>query len=345
MASVAIIGATGYGGVELIRLLHSHPEIELSYLSSDTYAGKRLSEVYPHLATVDLPLEKRDPAAAARCDFVLSAVPAGVPMGFVPDLLAAGARVVDVSPDFRLKDATLYPRWYKFDHACPELLEEAVFGIPELHREEIASAKLVAAAGCYPTGALLGLAPLVAEGLVEPDDIIVDGKTGVSGAGRTSLRVEYHFPEAEADVAAYAVGGHRHMPEMVQELSALTDAEVKITFTPHLVPMSRGILSTMSAMTKGGVGTAELRDCLQRCYEDEPFVHVLPEGQWPHTKWTTGTNYCFLAVGTDQSTGRALVVSVLDNLGKGMAGQMVQCLNLMMGVDEQTALRIPAAYP
>ena len=345
MASVAVIGATGYGGVELIRLLHAHPHVRLSYLSSDTYAGQRVCDVYPHLAAVDLPLEKRDAAAAGRCDFVLIAVPAGGAMEVAPDLLEAGARVVDVSPDFRLREAALYPRWYELQHTCPELLGEAVFGIPEWHREKIKSARLVAAPGCYPTGALLALCPLVADGLIEPGDIIVDGKTGISGAGRTSLRVDYHFPEADADVAAYRVGGHRHMPEMVQELGDLTESEVRITFTPHLVPMSRGILLTIYAAPGAGAGPAELRHCLERRYEAEPFVHVLREGKWPHTKWATGTNECFLAVGMDESSGRVIVVSVLDNLGKGMAGQMVQCLNLMMGVEEPTGLAVPAAYP
>jgi N-acetyl-gamma-glutamyl-phosphate reductase len=345
MTDVAIMGATGYGGVELIRLLHAHPQVRLSYLSSDTYAGERVCDVYPHLAGVELPLQARDPAAAGRCDFVLLAVPAGGAMEIVPGLLDAGARVVDVSPDFRLQEAALYPRWYALGHTCPNLLREAAFGIPEWHREEIGSARLVAAPGCYPTGALLALCPLVAEGLIETHDIIVDGKTGISGAGRTSLQVDYHFPEAEADVAAYRVGGHRHLPEMVQELSRLTESEVRITFTPHLVPMSRGILLTIYAVPKAGAGADELRDCLRGRYQGEPFVHVLPEGKWPHTKWATGTNDCFLAVGIDETTGRAVAVSVLDNLGKGMAGQMVQCLNLMMGVEEATGLGLPAAYP
>ncbi len=345
MANVAIIGATGYGGVELIRLLHTHPQVRLSYLSSDTYAGQRVCDVYPHLAAVELPLVKRDPAAAGECDFALLAVPAGGAMEVVPELLEAGARVIDVSPDFRLREAALYPRWYELEHTCPEFLAEAVFGIPEWHREEIKSARLVAAPGCYPTAVLLALCPLVAEGLIEPDDIIADGKTGISGAGRTSLRLDYHFPEADADVAAYRVGGHRHLPEMVQELGGLAKAEVRIAFTPHLVPMARGILLTIYARPTAGSGAAELRECLRGRYEGEPFVHVLPEGKWPHTKWATGTNTCFLAVGADESTGRVIVVSVLDNLGKGMAGQMVQCLNLMMGVEESTGLGVPAAYP
>lgn len=345
MVDVAIIGATGYGGVELVRLLHTHPNVRLSYLSSETYAGQPISRVYPHLVAVDIELQKLDPAAAGKCDFALLAVPPGRSMAVVPQLLDAGARVVDVSPDFRLKRADVYQRWYKEQHVCPGLLEEAVFGLPEWRRDEIGAARLVAAPGCYTTGALLGLAPLVADGLIDGADIIVDGKTGVSGAGRTSLRLPFHFPEADEDVAAYAVGGHRHMAEMVQELSALAHGEVGVAFVPHLVPMIRGILLTSYVRPREGVGAAELRGALERRYGDEAFTHVLPEGVWPHTKWASGTNHCFLAVGLDEATGLAVVVAAIDNLGKGMAGQMVQCLNLMIGVDESVGLTVPAVQP
>jgi N-acetyl-gamma-glutamyl-phosphate reductase len=345
MVDVAVIGASGYGGIELIRLLQAHPQVRLSYLTSETYAGQKVSDVYPHLAGVDLSLCAFDAAEAGRCDFVMLAVPAGKSMEVVPAVLRGGARVIDVSPDFRLRDAGLYQRWYKLDHSCPELLREAAFGLPELHREPIKSARLVAAPGCYTTGAALALAPLVADGLIESSDIVVDGKTGVSGAGRTSLGLAYHFPEADQDTCAYSVGGHRHLPEMVQELSAVAGAEVRVTFTPHLLPMSRGILLTAYAKPRGGVRAAELRESLERRYQGERFVRVLPEGKWPHTKWATGTNYCFIGVGVDASSGRAIVVAALDNIGKGMAGQMVQCLNLMMGIDESTGLAMSAAYP
>jgi N-acetyl-gamma-glutamyl-phosphate reductase len=345
MVKVAIHGATGYGGIELIRLLRLHPHVSLSHLTSETYAGQRVSDVYPHLAGVDLPLQKLDPQAAAECDFALLAVPAGLAMGVVPALLEAGTRIIDVSPDFRLRQASLYSHWYKQTHACPELLQEAAFGIPEWNRDSVTSARLVAVPGCFTTGALLALSPLVRDGLIETGDIVVDGKTGLSGAGRTSLKLPYHFPEADEDVAAYSVGGHRHLPEIVQELSLLSGSEIRLTFTPHLVPMSRGMLLTIYAKPKADVGPDELRASLQSCYEAEPFVHVLPEGKWPHTKWATGTNTCFIAIGTDEATGRAILVSALDNLGKGYAGQMVQCLNLMMGVDESCGIALRAAYP
>jgi len=345
MTNVAIIGATGYGGVELIRLLQTHPEVRLAFLSSETYAGQRVCDVYPHLAGVETVLRALDPKAAGECDFALLALPAGKSMEVVPQLLDAGTRVVDVGPDFRLRDPALYPRWYKLEHTQPNLLEEAVFGVPELHRERIKSARLVAAPGCYTTAVLLSLAPLVADKLIDPADIIADGKSGVSGAGRTALQLPYHYPEANEDVAAYSVGGHRHTPEMVQELEVLSDGEVRMAFTPHLVPMTRGIFMTIYVKPRSEVGVEDLRTCLQGRYAHEPFVRVMPENQWPHTKWAAGTNLCFLAVGSDETSGRAVLVSTLDNLGKGMAGQMVQCFNLMLGVDETTALRVPAAYP
>lgn len=345
MVNIAIIGATGYGGIELVRLLRSHAQVRLSYLTSETYAGQKVSEVYPHLAGVDLPLSSLDASEAGRCDFVMLAVPAGKSMEIVPDVLAGGARVIDVSPDFRLRDASAYQRWYQLDHACPELLPEAAFGLPELHRDAIEAARLVAAPGCYTTAALLGIAPLIADGLIEVDDVVIDAKSGVSGAGRTSLTLPYHFPEADEDTSAYAVGAHRHLPEMVQEMSAVAGAEARITFTPHLVPMSRGILLTAYARPKSGAGAAELRASLARRYDGEPFVHVLPDGKWPHTKWTTGTNHCFIAVGVDGGSGRAIIVAALDNIGKGMSGQMVQCLNVMLGLPETTGLEMSASYP
>jgi N-acetyl-gamma-glutamyl-phosphate reductase len=346
MVSAAILGATGYGGVELVRLLQSHPEVRLSYLHSESYAGQRACDVYPHLAGVETRLRALDAeAVAAACQVALMALPAGMSREVVPALLARGLRVVDVGPDFRLRSAAAYPRWYQFEHEHPELLAEAAFGLPEWHRDQIAVARLTAAPGCYSTVAILALSPLVADGLIDPSDIIVDGKTGVSGAGRTKLTLPYHYPEADADTCAYSVGGHRHMPEMVQELQALTGEPVRLTFTPHLVPMVRGILLTCYAKPRPGADAAALRESLARRYDREPFVHVLPEGQWPHTKWTTGTNHCFLAAGVSEDTGRAIVVAAIDNIGKGMSGQMVQCLNLMLGVSETTCLDARAAYP
>jgi N-acetyl-gamma-glutamyl-phosphate reductase len=346
MVNVAIAGATGYGGVELIRLLQAHPQVRLAYLSSESYAGQPLAEVYPHLGGVEALLRPLDPAAiAGECQLAMLALPAGKSMEVVPALLQAGVRVVDVSADFRLRDPAVYQEWYKLEHTCPELLEEAVPGIPEWYRDEIASARLVAAPGCYATAAVLALAPLLAEKLIAPDDIVVDGKSGVSGAGRTSLALPYHYPEANEDLTAYSVGGHRHLPEMIQGLQELGEATPSITFTPHLAPMTRGILLTIYARPEEGAEAESLREGLQRYYAEERFVQVLPAGVWPHTKWTAGTNLCFVAVGMGKQSGRAVVLSALDNLGKGMSGQMVQCLNLMIGAEESTCLTTPAVYP
>ncbi|MFB3881322.1 MAG: N-acetyl-gamma-glutamyl-phosphate reductase [Armatimonadota bacterium] len=346
MVDVGIIGATGYGGVELIRLLSGHPQVRLAYLHSESYAGRRLCDVYPHLAWVSSELRPLDPEAIAeKCGYALLSVPAGETMELVPKLLERGLRVIDVAPDYRLREPALYPEWYKFEHTHPELLAEAVTGIPEWHRAQISAARLVAATGCYAAAAQLALMPLVADGLIEADDIVLDGKTGISGAGRGSLKLDYHFPEADEDTAAYSVGGHRHAPEVIQALQSLTSARVSLSLTPHLVPMSRGIFLTAYAKRARGADAEALRASLGRRYGTEPFVHVLPSGVWPHTKWTAGTNHCFLAAGVDRLSGRAVVVSVLDNLGKGMAGQMVQCLNAMIGLPETTGLEAAAAYP
>jgi N-acetyl-gamma-glutamyl-phosphate reductase len=346
MVNAAIIGATGYGGVELMRLLQGHPQVRLAYLSSETYAGQRVRDVCPQLAGVEGRLRALDPAAVAvECDYALVSVPAGKSLEVTPTLLGAGVRVIDVSPDFRLTDPALYPVWYKFEHTHPELLKEAVCGLPEWYRESLQKARLVAAPGCYSTAAVLALAPLAEEKLIELTDIVADGKSGLSGAGRTSLRLEYHYPEANEDVSAYSVGGHRHLPEMVQVLEEIGGARASLCFTPHLAPMTRGILMTCYVKPRPGIGLGRLREALVRRYQGEPFVQVLPEGSWPHTKWTAGTNHCFIGLGEDRASGRAVVVSAIDNLGKGMSGQMVQCLNLMLGVGETTGLSMPAAYP
>jgi len=345
MVRAAIIGATGYGGVELIRLLCTHPHVELTHLTSESYAGQRVSEVYPHLAGLDLSLEKLDPQKPPPCDYAFLATPAGLALSLAPALLEAETRVIDVSPDFRLRDPAAYERWYKQPHTSPALLREAAFGLPEWNREAIARARLVAVPGCYTTAVLLALSPLVKDGLIEQRDIVIDGKSGLSGAGRTSVKLPYHFPEADEDAVPYAVGGHRHLPEMTQELSRLAGSEVTLAFTPHLVPMSRGMLVTIYARPAPGCGQADLRNSLCAAYRAEPFVHPLPEGTWPHTKWTTGTNNCFLAIGMDEAAGRAVIAAAIDNIGRGQAAQMVQCLNIMLDVDETVGLSLPAAYP
>jgi N-acetyl-gamma-glutamyl-phosphate reductase len=343
---IAIAGATGYGGLELVRLLSRHPGVELALLTSETYAGQRLDQVYPHLLPAPYLLHRLDAGALAQaCDCALLCLPATRSMGIVPLLLDQGLRVIDIGPDFRLKDKDLFSRYYKAEHASPHLLAESVCGVPELRRQEIARARLVSAGSCYTTSALLALRPFLRWPAADLTTIVVDSKSGLSGAGRTSLALEYHHPEANEDVSAYAVGDHRHRPEMEQELSSLAGRPVRIAFTPHLVPMTRGLFTTAYVRLSQPAESAALTRHFEQIYSGEPFVTILPPDRLPHTKWTSATNHAFLAVRHDPHSASAIVLSVLDNLGKGLAGQMVQCLNLMFGFEETTGLLLAPSYP
>lgn len=342
----AVAGATGYGGIEAVRLLAHHPQVELSYLGSETYHGQKLDEVYPHLQGLSKTLEAFEPAEAARrADVILLALHAGHSMKLVPELLEAGKKVIDFSPDFRLKDVKVYEEYYKVSHPSPGLVEEAVYGLPELHRAELRGARLAAVPGCYPTGALLAIAPLLRAGAIQSDDIVIDSKSGVSGAGRTSVSVEYHFPELNEDMWAYQVASHRHRPEIEQELSAIAGQQVVVSFTPHVVPVTRGIFTTVYAHLAGKASSQELASILRSAYEGEPFVRVFDGDRLPRTKPTSGSNFCHLAVRVDERAGRAIVLSAIDNLGKGLAGTAVQCLNIMFGFSETMGLERPGIYP
>ncbi|MBA7636929.1 N-acetyl-gamma-glutamyl-phosphate reductase [subsurface metagenome] len=339
-----IINVTGYAGVELARLLYQHPEVALTSVTGRSAAGQRLGDVFPHLAGVDLTIASK----LGEVDFVFSAMPHKESAQEVLPLLKGGVRVVDISADFRLKDAAEYPRWYGFTHPAPQLLEQAVYGLPEIYRAQVTSAKLVANPGCYPTGAILALAPAVKAGLVEPG-IIIDSKSGVSGAGR-SLSLPTHFSEANEDATAYALDGHRHLPEIIQELNLLNpESPSSITFVPHLLPMTRGILTTAYAslaagrIASGKKGEAELRQLYLDFYQDEPFVRITTSP--PHTKHTWGNNWCLIHPAIDHRTGRLVVISSIDNLVKGAAGQAVQNMNLMLGLPETTGLEALAVYP
>jgi len=346
---VAIAGATGYGGVEAVRLLSRHPHVQLAYLGSQTYAGQDIAQVYPHLANlqgVAPVLRTFDPVEAAQnADVVFLALRAGQSMDVVPQILERGAKVIDFSPDFRVKRADLYHKYYKIEHRRPDLLAEACYGLPELHRREIAAARLVAAPGCYSVSAILPIVPLLRAGLVSPDDMIVDSKSGVSGAGRTALELQYHFPEANEDVTAYQVTTHRHTPEMEQEIGDASGREVRVTFTPHLIPITRGIFTVVYARMTAAHSTDRLLAALREAYSKEPFVRVMGADAIPHTKATVGSNYCHLTARADERTGRALALSAIDNLGKGLAGVAVQCMNIMFGLPETTGLEMPGAYP
>ena len=337
---VGIINVTGYAGVELARLLYRHPEVELTSVTGRSAAGQKLGQVFPHLSETGLTIE----AELGEVDFAFSAMPHRESANEVIPLLKQGVKVVDISADFRLKDAKEYSEWYGFAHPAPELLEQAVYGLPELNRSPVASAQLVANPGCYPTGAILALAPAVKEGLIEPE-IVVDSKSGVSGAGRT-LSLPTHYPEVNEDVSAYALSGHRHLPEIVQELGRLRPAWLpSVTFVPHLIPMTRGILSTCYAPLAGGSqgGEEKLQQLYREFYRDEPFVRVVDSS--PHTKHTSGNNLCLVYPTVDQRTGRLIVISCLDNLVKGAAGQAIQNMNLMLGIPETTGLEAMSVYP
>ncbi|MDQ2800396.1 MAG: N-acetyl-gamma-glutamyl-phosphate reductase [Armatimonadota bacterium] len=347
---VGIVGVSGYGGGELARLLLAHPQVELTYVTSGTYAGKPLRAALPGAAPSDLVCEVFDPAACAdKCDFVFLAGEAGLAMKVAPGLLEAGKKIVDLSADFRLKDPAVYQEWYKAEHTASYLLKEAAYGMPELGRKSIKEARLVANPGCHVTAAVLGLAPLLNAEIVEPKSLIVDSYSGVSGAGRSKFGLDYHFSEVNESMRPYGVGGvHRHTPEIEQALSWLGGADALVTLTPHLAPITRGILTTSYA-TRGYGQSAEafsdLHSEYQRWYKDAPFVTILESGQFPATKHVYGTNFCHIGLAVDKRTNRVIVVSAIDNLVKGAAGQAIQNMNLMSGFDETAGLTMGAVWP
>lgn len=346
MITVAIVGASGYTGLELIRLLDRHPEVTITSVTSEQSAGKPISDLFPTLrGRCDLLLEPLDPPTiAAKAELIFTALPHQAAMAVVPAFLEAGRKVIDLSADYRLHDPTVYSAWYE-THKNPELLQAAVYGLPELRRETIRSACLVANPGCYPTSIILGLKPLLDAGLINPASIIADSGSGVSGAGRAA-KVDSLYCEVNEGFKAYGVGGlHRHTPEIEQELSELAGQPVTITFTPHLVPMDRGILSTIYATPTRAVTTDELVALYAVAYRDEPFVRPLGKGQLPSTAFVRGSNFCDIGVTVDSRTNRVIVVSAIDNLVKGASGQAIQNMNLLCGFPETQGLEGLALYP
>jgi len=342
MTKVGIIGGTGYTGVELIRILSMHPGAELKVITSRGEAGRPVSEIFPSLRGVcDLCYSQPESNSFAQCDVVFAATPNGIAMTLARELLQAGIRLVDLAADFRIRDVAVWEHWYGMQHACPELIAEAVYGLPEINREAIREARLVANPGCYPTAVTLGWLPLVQSGLVDPGDLIADAKSGVSGAGR-GANVGTLLTEAGDSFKAYGVQGHRHHPEIVQTLSQVSSTQPELIFTPHLTPMSRGIHATLYAKL-----IADSDDDLQGMYEafyaDEPFVDVMPAGSTPETRSVRGSNLCRIAV--HRNGRRVIVLSVIDNLVKGAAGQAVQNFNLMFGYEEQAGLQIVPLAP
>ncbi|WP_298272845.1 N-acetyl-gamma-glutamyl-phosphate reductase [Geobacter sp.] len=346
MLKVAVVGASGYTGVELLRLLHSHPEVAVTCITSEQSAGKPVADVFPTLRKrYGQILENLEPVRVAdKADFIFTALPHKAAMEVVPTFLRLGKRIVDLSADYRFHDAAVYEEWYE-PHMNPELLSEAVYGLPEVRRDRIVGARLVGNPGCYPTSVILALQPLLRNGLIDPATIIADSKSGVSGAGR-GAKVDNLYCEVNEGFKAYGVGGvHRHTPEIEQELSLLAGAKVTISFTPHLVPMDRGILSTVYARLTTAKSGAELAALFADYYGGEQFVRMLPSGSYPSTAHVRGANFCDLGVAVDGRTGRVIVVSAIDNLVKGAAGQAVQNMNIMCGFPEGLGLEGLPFFP
>jgi len=342
MIKIGIVGGTGYTGAELLRLLAAHPEAELQVITSRSEAGTAVSALFPNLrGVVDLAFSSPDPAALRRCDLVFFATPNGTAMTMARDLLDAGVRVIDLAADFRLRDAALWEKWYGMPHACPELLAEAVYGLPELNRTALRGARLVANPGCYPTAVTLGFLPLVERGMVNTERLIADAKSGVSGAGRKA-ELGNLFCEAGENLKAYGVAGHRHLPEIRQNLAQVAGGEPGLTFIPHLIPMIRGIHATLYASL---LTEADVQRLFTERYRDEPFVDVLPPGSAPETRSVRGGNLCRIAVHRPGGGDTVVVLSVIDNLVKGAAGQAVQNMNLLFGLDERLGLRHTALSP
>ena len=340
---VGIVGGTGYTGVELLRLLAGHPNAKVRTITSRKEAGMPVAQMFPSLRG-RYDLKYSDPAAADlhKCDVVFFATPHGVAMAQARELIGGGVKIVDLAADFRLKDAAEFERWYKMPHACPDLLAEAVYGIPEINREKIRGARIVGNPGCYPTAIQLGFLPLVEAGVVDCTHLIADAKSGVSGAGRKA-ELDYGFSECSDNFKAYNVGGHRHHPEIVQGLAGAGKTTVKLVFTPHLTPMIRGIHATLYArITRDGV---DLQQLYEKRFADEPFVDVMPAGSHPDTRSVRAANLCRIAVHRPQGGDIAVVLAVEDNLVKGAAGQAIQNMNLMFGLPETTGLMLPPVLP
>lgn len=335
MIKVGIVGGTGYTGVELLRLLAAHPQVALQVITSRADAGTLVSQMFPSLrGYVDLPFTHPDEARLEQCDLVFFATPNGIAMQQVRALLDAGVKVIDLAADFRIKDIPTWEKWYGMSHACPDLVAEAVYGLPELNREKIRSARLIANPGCYPTAVQLGFIPLIEAGVIETGSLIADAKSGVSGAGRKA-EIPTLFAEASDNFKAYGVAGHRHLPEIRQGLAHVANKEVGLTFVPHLTPMIRGIHATLyGRLTKD----MDLQALFEQRYADEPFVDVMPAGSHPETRSVRGANRCRIAVHRPQGGDTVVVLSVIDNLVKGAAGQAIHNMNIMFGLPETTAI-------
>lgn len=345
MTNVAIVGASGYTGVELARILCNHPHVKLTAATSRQYEGKTLGQVFPSLRDkVELVCENLSPEElATRADVFFTAVPHKTAMEIVPQLLAAGKKVIDLSADFRIRDVSVYEQWYQ-KHTAPDIVGEAVYGLPELYREAVKTSRLVANPGCYPTSIILALAPLLKAGVIDTGSIIADSKSGTSGAGR-SAQVGTLYCEVADGFRPYKVADHRHTPEIEQEINRLGNCSVTINFTPHLLPISRGILSTIYATLKEGIGFDRIQELYNEMYDGEYFVRVLDDGTFPATQFVRGSNYCDIGFKVDPRTGRIIIMSAIDNIVKGASGQAVQNMNLLCGFSETAGLEGAPFFP
>jgi N-acetyl-gamma-glutamyl-phosphate reductase len=344
---VGIVGASGYGGVQLVRLLMEHPEVELVYLGGESSAGKSFADLYPQMAhAVKLPIEAVEPEIIAhRCEVVFLSLPNGLACQIAPQLLEKGCKVLDLSADYRFSDLATYTNWYGIQRSDRAIAATAVYGLPELYRDRISEAQLVGCPGCYPTASLLALSPLLKQGLIVPETAIVDAKSGTSGGGRQA-QINLLLAEADNSLGAYNVARHRHTPEIEQICSDLAGHEVTVQFTPHLIPMVRGILATVYATLRDpGLVRDDLITIYSAFYRNSPWVRICESGIYPQTKWASGTNNCYIGLEVDPRTGRVIVMSVIDNLIKGQAGQAIQCLNIIMGWDETLGLPKLGFYP
>lgn len=343
MIKVAVLGATGYAGIELVRILSQHPEVEIKILVSQSFAGKKISDVYPNFKGVlDIQCSELDEQKVIdTCDVVFCALPHGASKTVIPKLYEGGIKVIDLSGDFRYDDVKVYEQWYNEEHSSPELLKKSVYGLCELHREEIKKTSLVGNPGCYTTCSILGLAPLVKNKVIDLKNIIIDAKSGVTGAGRKS-DLAYSFCECTENMKAYKIATHRHTSEIEQELSNLAGEQIMLSFTPHLVPLKRGIFSTMYANLKEKISAKELRDMYKEFYKDEYFVRV--SDTLPQTNRVAGSNFVDIGLEVDERLNRVVVCSAIDNIGKGAAGQAVQNMNLLFGIEETTGLKNAGFY-
>ena len=346
MIKAGIIGATGYAGNELVRILMGHKEVEIKWYGSRSYIDKKYAEVYQNMFEIvdDVCLDDNMDELASQVDVIFTATPQGFLAGVLTEDILNKVKIIDLSADFRIKDVSVYEKWYKIEHKAPQFIEEAVYGLPEINREKIKGARLIANPGCYPTCSTLSIYPLLKEGLIDPDTIIIDAKSGTSGAGR-GAKVDNLFCEVNENIKAYGVAGHRHTPEIEEQLSYAAGEPVLINFTPHLVPMQRGILVTAYASLKKDVTYEEVKAVYDKYYDKEYFVRVLNKDVCPQTRWVEGSNFVDVNFKIDPRTHRIIMMGAIDNLVKGAAGQAVQNMNLLFGLDEKTGLQMAPLFP